>query len=58
MGKITQYKRVVYKSKMICGMYYYKGSIYYKNTAADPIEGKFILFFPECESGTKRRLKR
>lgn len=58
MGKITQYKRVVYKSKMICGIYYCKGSIYYKNTAADPIEGKFILFFPECESGTKRRLKR
>ena len=60
MGKITQYKRIAYKSKIICGIYYRKGSIYYKNTAADPIEGKFILFFPfpDCESGMKRGLKR
>lgn len=46
MGKITQYKRITYKSKIICGIYYCEGSIYYKNTAADPIKGKFILFFP------------
>ena len=58
MGKITQYKRIAYKSKIICGIYYRKGSIYYKNTAADPIKGKFILFFPDHKSGMKRGLKR